>query len=749
MFLLPFDVMPAVNWASHTGFAAFESVIGSWVQQELRSQQLSHLDINNSSFSRYILYRENLQAANAVDWRRDHTPFRLSADQCVSLFHKLPVGDDATDVAAIGRNWRWLAQSLAFQGVAIHGGLTGGMPNDISALDSVDAAWRKSVEVAATAGPLQQTIVDYYRARSLRLPDVEDFQKELVFSFERAGISRPADRNKLLEPLVRFSVEEINRLAWLGVIDNETKEWLLKATGVFYPDDQRLARILSQRIPSSETLVHWAGRRLWDDDIAQRLGLDTGLGANPVAAFFAQGSGVGVPQDRLPNQPDGDTDWLKLSYRASRHIVTFHDTRELQHRLRKENVEHRTAINGIAPVWTEADTRAVIRANGVPELLVDSMMNLVFEPINIRLINHIVGPYSTHPEVRAAADAAFGPGVNWIEEAMLDHGFAPPYAKVAAIGIQAQADDRDNAEKKELQKKQRAQDREMTLRQYELGIMPANAAVAQLVGQFVDEQMANKMVLLVDEKIRTDFVATATAEVKAAFLAGKLSWDQVGSQMNVLGIGPTRQAYYAQQWTWEKNDKQRMLSTGEIIAALKAGLMDSRTALARMVNLGWMAPDAIIELTLAEHEVAAAAAKAKATKDAKDIAEQLRGEREAAAELKRKVADEIKRVKEAKKKADLAEAVPFEAAAAAAKYEALALMDLKAYDKAAAKNDAIQMQIEIDKATAAYNELLLAQLRLTQQSPGEKDAIEPVGEILIPQPETDSGASETPSEPAQ
>ena len=182
-----------------------------------------------------------------------------------------------------------------------------------------------------------------------------------------------------------------------------------------------------------------------------------------------------------------------------------------------------------------------------------------------------------------------------------------------------------------------------------------------------------------------------------------------------LGVSQDRVAMYVQEWVWQRNDRQRIASTGEIIAALKAGLITPDLALARLVNIGWAAPSAMVELALAEHEIAAAAARASSAEASKIIAADIKAQREAAASLKTKQAAAAKAETAQEKAAKLAQAAPLEQDAAISKYKALSLLDLEAYNSAAKKGKEEKMQAEIEKATHAYKELLLTQLKLVQE----------------------------------
>ena len=146
--------------------------------------------------------------------------------------------------------------------------------------------------------------------------------------------------------------------------------------------------------------------------------------------------------------------------------------------------------------------------------------------------------------------------------------------------------------------------------------------------------LMSELAAVVDQEVSLELTKKVLAAVKESYLSGKITTGQAGVQLLTLGLTDARQIGLVQEWTWERGDRVRMLETGQILSALKSGLMTSAIAAQRLLNIGWTAPDAAIEIALAEHEASAALARSEAAAVSKSVSSTLRAQREAAAAQK-------------------------------------------------------------------------------------------------------------------
>jgi hypothetical protein len=609
--------------------------------------------------------------------------------------------------------------------------------------------WGRIIHLSASPAPLEDAVRAYQRTRGAAEQDADRARDELAFFLERGGYSRQGDRRLIVQPWYAWSLDDAVRLGWMGAVTAVEQAGIIAAAGCVREVDVGYQLLLSQQYPAPDELIQWANRRLWDEDLAQRYDLDAELDRSPLASFFAAAQGVGSAQVALPNQPQGMADWLKLRYRDGRLLPDFGLAAQLQYRLRDDgNGNGQSVVAGIA-TWSPGNTRDMLKIAGYPEPVIDQMMGIITQPLNVRIINTVLLQSLKHRDVAALAQELHGEGVDWVKNAYLDHGFSDEISSVAAAAVRAHARDEAEAERIELEKTIRAEQRAAVLDSYEIGTTTAANAVTELQGEFVTAAMAQDLVDGIEAKIQRSFASTVIASVKEAFFGGKVNIVQVGGQLKAIGVSDQRLAQYVQEWTWQLGDRQRTLSTTEILQALKAGLLTPAVALLRLENLGWTAPDAMVEIGLVQHELAQAEAAAASRATAKEISAAAKAKAEAKALAAAQAKEAAATAKAAAKAAAAAKAGPLTESIAAGKYDAAALLDLDAYNKANAKNDTVKMQAEVDKAALAYRELLLSQLKLSEEGPNEAKDVKPVAVIPVPTPSASTPASATPAEPAQ
>jgi hypothetical protein len=614
-----------------------------------------------------------------------------------------------------------------------------------SGVNPASQQWAKLIDMSCVAAPLNDVMRAYHREANLdaALRNVND--DELKYQFQRAQLRRAQDRAVITAPWYNWSRADVRDLVWRGWLRPSEAGQLLKAGGLGQADDRYYDFVLRDRYPDPLTLLDWSKRDLWNEDFAGRYQLDSGFAGSPVATFFARAQGMGLVQNALPGQPDGLADWARLNYRASRPIPPYQLARQFQFRLRPKGTGDGMSVVPGVPAWTQADTAEVLRREGWTPPVIEKMVAITPEPINIRIINTVLIETLKHPELAQAAARMFGIGNDWIKAAFLDHGFTDATAALAAGAIAARADDEFHAERIRIQEEIKKQTRSDVLEQYSLGLADEATAAAALEDEQVTAAMAQQLVDLEGVKTRISITKTMLAEIRAAYIDGKLSLDQLQAQFNVLEIKPWRVAMYVQEWTWQRSDRVRMLATGEIIAALKQGLLTPDVALARLVNLGWTAPDAMVELALAEHEIAAGQARAADVAAAKAQAQAAKAQA-AAAKEGAAAAKAAKAAQAAKDKTSKQAAMaPLIQAEAANIYAAKALLDLDAYNTAIGKGETDKANAEIDKAAAAYVALLKTQLALEQQGEDSAHAVQAIEPVAVPPAPSDTGTGAKPA----
>lgn len=667
-----------------------------------------------------------------------------SPPEIIRQLHRRGLVDLGGAVGLSPDAWIWAKDRLAASGIDL------ALPGEAGAPTQAKD-WLEIVRMSATAAPIGDALRAYYRLRPQGNAESARAEQELDFHFRRAGMSRTADRELVTSPYVNWSTSDAERLAWLGMIDEVTRIALYNAAGCVNPTDQQFSRWLHARIPGAETMIGWGVKRLWDNDIAARYGLDDAYNNSPAAIYWAKAQGLGVLPGEPDDQPQPDLDFLKLTFRDQMVMPSFGAASEMQHRLRDNPAAPGMSVIAGVPSWTAEDTRNALRREGYSEVLIERMMGLVDVPLSVRILNTTLTEALAHPNVAAAAQAAFGENVDWVKSVYLDHGFSDAVSTMAAAAKRAQAEDQYNSEKLATLKAQRKERRDLAKRRYLLGVITDEQYALDSQDEFYDTPMVRTDLELMTLEWHTKIVETQIEEIRRAFKSGKINADQAQAQLAGGGINQNRMVLYIQEWVWEKNEAGRVLQTGEILRMVKEGLMPDGVALARLVNLGWSAPEAILELAMVEHDMQQAAARKQETIAARQQSELRRQQREQAAEAKRLATEKTKAAKDARKTAFETATAPLEQAALAGTYTAQSHADLAAYAKADAKNNEEKKAEIVAKAAAQYATWLADQLKLRERSIEVEHEVGPIDttRIDVPPPsKEDSGDTGEPAQPS-
>ena len=337
---------------------------------------------------------------------------------------------------------------------------------------------------------------------------------------------------------------------------------------------------LNVQLPGSDQLAAWAQRSLWDQGIADRFGLDERFDVGSVATFFARAQGSGVSPGNLPDQPDGEADWQKLTQRAAAPVISVGQAFELQRRFRPAAGAGGDSVVAGVPAWTADNTADVMTMAGLSSKQQEWLAGLATEPINVRIIQTVLLEALKRPAIAAQAQAAFGAGVDWVAGAYLDHGLPAAVAGVAAAGIRAKAEDEANAELLESQKQLRAEHRAITLKRYAAGLLVTGDAVTQLTGDQYTAAMALEALADVDYEIGLTLLDSAVKSIREAYLAGQITIDQAAAQLTVLGVLEARRINYVQQWTWETIGEGADAIDWRNLGRAQAGIADAGGRLA-------------------------------------------------------------------------------------------------------------------------------------------------------------------------
>lgn len=625
--------------------------------------------------------------------------------------------------------WQWLRNMLRYHGIDM------AMPDDAGAPEEAKA-WLQLAQYTASVGPLGSFVEQYWRLKGT--PQEARARSELDRAMRFGAHSGPADRQIIVAPPHSWSLPDIQRMRRFQIIGRDEWVRMINQAGYRTKADEDLAKLIDRVLPAPHELIHWQARDLWNAELADKYGLSEGNDGTQHAAFWSSAQGFGYDEDPLPNVPPGSPDWYTLAARAAKSIPGFGEAREMQWRLRPSATNPVLSMVPGAPIWKRENTIDVLKMHGYSEKTIEWLMGLMVQPLTFRIANHILIPSLRDPAILAESERVFGQGVDWLQNMFLDHGHPVDRAKLLANGMREQGDRSANAEKWDERRKIRSGRRDVVRKGFSAGTYTYEQAVSGLQDQYFDAEMARNDVANLQDEIALGIITRQIKSVHDGYMKGSLSLANVQSALTALTITPLRTSQYVTEWTWERTEEMRTLSTGEIIGLMKDGMITPAVAQQRLANLGWRNGDALLVIAKAEREIIASQAKVLASAQAKSAAEMAKQLKAQQAEAHRS-AVESARAQAQGKKQELVDALALHKELLAGdRYYGLIHANNKAYHDAVAKGDVEKANAAVSHELGAYQQYLIDHIRIaTEVSP---DVQAQVIAEAVPGGPTDRGA---------
>ena len=717
--------IPFIGIAAGMAQGALRDLTGPVISQTMSEFRMAG-GWNDVARARAILYRQQLNSTRR-QLSDNFTPIRLSVEQAVLAFNQGRWSAADGDREAQVRLWRRLQSNLRYAGVNIDISETIGGENAQEGPAGIAAReWARLFDMASHGPLLNQTIRDYYRSRWLDADLRSVSQEELDFQLRRASIRRQSDRHQVLNPFYHFDVADAYRLYWYGLVDRRGRDSIVEADGCIRHIDQEYLDHLSRRIPDIGVLIHWAEQGLWNEQRVAALHLDHGLDDCPIAKFFIRAQGL-IPADiALPEEPAGQKDFMRLAFRSTRKAPAFGEALHLQYRLRPSADRPGESIIQGVPSWTGAETIAALIHGGVPEPIAKQMVAASTQPMEMDFIGETISQALEHPTVMRLKNQLFGPGYQWLTDALLDHGFDPKWARLGTEVVVQIARSKALAERYAKQKTIRQEARDIVLKSYAQGTVTRQEVVNLTRSRHYSERMALNECRNIDQKVRHDITETKIAAIKDAYLDGGLSQADLRARLERIIVNEQRVTDYIEAWQWERTTKAKRQSTAEILASMKAGLITPQGAIARLTNLGWTDPDALAEVALAQHEMMVSQAKQQAAMQARQAAAAQKAAHDAQAAADHARSNAVRAAKE-RHAIDRAKALANHKKLMAESTYYARVHNANASYKAAEKvQNQDKMQAEIAKSAAAYQRWLIDQLQLITHSQEVANVVGPL-----------------------
>lgn len=541
-------------------------------------------------------------------------PLRFNVSQAIQVFNQSPWPELGVNPQGAEELRRRLARNLRCLGIEANiRDSSDNVPESAGEAFYDSHEWQRLIDMSCAAAPLGDVLRDWHRSVPLGNLEASVDDDDLKYNFERAQVRRMHDRQLMKYPWVAWTIQESAKLKWMHGLEAPMHKSLLASGGCTRDRDIEYAESLTRRLPDPTTLMSWASKQLWDNDIVQLLQLDDGWNESEIARFFCRAQGILNEATPFPNEPAGLRDWVRLGFRDARRVPSHAEAQHLQYKLRPSAAGNDASIIPGVAAWTPAMTTAALKHGGIPHQIAQQITGASFEAAPLHMLSVILTPLLEHPNVRQLAEQLY-PGPNdWITEALKDHGFTQPFCELATAAIRQEATDKHNAEMIASRKAIEHARRDSVLKRYQIGILNRFDAVNRLVGPQYDQSMANNAINVIDSEVDAHIVEVKVGAIKDAFFSGQMNLGATSTKLDEIPIVDIRRDKYLQEWQWERTTNMKHQTTGEILAVMKAGLTTPAQTIQRLTNLGWANPDAIAEVALTQHAMQVTAAKSIAS----------------------------------------------------------------------------------------------------------------------------------------
>lgn len=411
----------------------------------------------------------------------------------------------------------------------------------------------------------------------------------------RLGYGRRDEVLRVLGYESPWGADVATRLFWRGQITPETYSRQLASIGIVDVARQQQWYRAQLPIPNIGQLIHFAVKDAWDIPVVAALGYDQEYPAE--VAYWAKQQGYDWPSVATPEPgaPPGQVSWPQMEWRA--HWTTMSPSQGYRafHRLRPDRIaRYADRVPGLRPFFWE-DLERTLKIDDYPPGVRPWLAASAFAVLPVYVVRRLYYLGKRDKE--------------WTIAQLLDRGFTRDDSESFVALVDAQIQWEQAAPTRQAGAKARKDAIATIQAAYRLGTYTRDTAVQALVGLDVDEETARGMIDVITGQLNLEVVATALRRLRAGFMRGEYSAAELPGQLGRLGIVPGRAAIYVQRWTLQRSFERRQLATGQIVHYVGEGRMSMEVGLARLRNLNWSNPDALLLLSDARAKLAAAEAK--------------------------------------------------------------------------------------------------------------------------------------------
>lgn len=405
-------------------------------------------------------------------------------------------------------------------------------------------------------------------------------------------------------PAVGDLAEARNR----GFISQEQWTEGLKRNGYGLSWTRTMFDKMLDRIPGPSDLIHFAVKEAFDVDTASKIGLYDEFPTSISPYMKGQGLGweldfyiVADKENRKATVPD-------LYWAAHWQPISPSQAIDMYHLLRPNRLQRYRDVGINVDAFGLDDVKRWLKINDYPASVREQLVSLSFTPlrlVDIRSALTLGYQVQVSPMIRAALppflrQAAANYNREWGIEQFRDRGVLPEDANTQVDLVYAKAALAHSAPVVAIEKGVLRKSFRTVLELYRMGVNNREDSETLLLRLGLSTQTIGVYLDAEEKTFQLQRLTKVLGILRKSFLGGQLGADKAIESLIGSGIVPQRARDYVTMWATEATYSYRQATTEKILGWVAKGSMTAAVARQRLVNLGWLDPDAVMLLAEAQ-----------------------------------------------------------------------------------------------------------------------------------------------------
>lgn len=432
----------------------------------------------------------------------------------------------------------------------------------------------------------------------------------------RIGIRKPADQDWLRDKVFQVpTFEQWAAIANRQMLTDAQAEDLLQTVGYRNSEWLPTLKELRKQIPPYTDLISMAVHEGWDQAVIDKYQYDDEFPEQFRFWMAKQGYDWSEP---VPNPAGGEwpaVNWPKMLWRAHWRTISAEQAFEMLHRFRPDPANPGQSIVPGVPPFEGPDVAAILKIHDYPK-----PFRAWLQALSYRIPRLVDIRWAREYEIKDR---------DWVKSRYQDRGHTEADADLLAdIAEQRAVIKKDAPHKK---RRDRASERRLEILRgrYRMGTLNRTEAKFALVVRGIKPDDADLLLDTSDDEQEWECQQQIFKRIKGDFLSGCIDATQADLRLEALAVKADRRAWHIACWQAQMTCRRKTLSTEQILDLVKRGLLTWTVAYARLLNLGWTQPDALLlEARTGQDILLASAKQVKAAqqsnlKYAKDLQQQI------------------------------------------------------------------------------------------------------------------------------